>query len=67
LIYWIVVRRLGTLPVSPDFKDKWDDEIINAGGVELGIIAMCRKKVQDFIEHKIISDFILGMTIFLCV
>jgi hypothetical protein len=45
LIYWVIVRRLGTLPVSPEFQDKWDDDIINAGGVEPGIIAFCRKKV----------------------
>ena len=67
LIYWTVVRRLGTLPVSPEFQDKWDDEVINAGGIELGIVALGRKKVQDFIEHKVIADLILGTTIFLCV
>jgi hypothetical protein len=67
LIYWIVIRRFGTLPVSLEFQDKWDDETINAGGIELGIFALCRKKAQDFIEHKTIADMILGMTIFLCV
>jgi TRAP-type C4-dicarboxylate transport system permease small subunit len=28
---------------------------------------LCSKKVKDFIEHKVIADLILGMTIFLCV
>lgn len=67
LIYWVVIRRFGTLAVTPDFQDKWDDETINAGGQELGLFFLCRKKVQDFIERKDIADLILGMTIFLCI
>ena len=45
IIYWVVVRRFGTLAVTPEFQDKWDDETINAGGIDLGLVALCRKKV----------------------
>jgi len=61
------VRRLGTLPISPEFNNVWDDDIIFAGGVELSLFSFLRKKMTDFLELKLISQLILGMTIFLCV
>ena len=67
LIYWIVIRRCGKMPISPDFHGKWDDEIIFAGGIELSLLSLLRRKVADFLEHKIIENLILGMTIFLCI
>jgi len=67
LIYWVVIRRLGTLPVPIEFHQKWDDDIIFAGGIELSLFSLLRKKMTDFLEMKTISQLILGMTIFLCV
>lgn len=55
------------MPISPEFNNKWDDDIIFAGGVELSLLAFLRKKMTDFIEMKLISQLILGMTVFLCV
>jgi hypothetical protein len=31
VIYWVIVRRLGTLPISAEFQNnnsKWDDDLI---------------------------------------
>lgn len=67
IIYWTVVRRLGFLPISPEFNSKWNDDIIYAGGIELSLLSLLRKKMAFFLEMKIISQAILGMTIFLCV
>jgi hypothetical protein len=61
------VRRLGFLPISPEFNSKWNDDIIYAGGIELSLLSLLRKKMAFFLEMKIISQAILGMTIFLCV
>lgn len=66
-IYWVVIRRCGTLPISLEFNSKWDDDIIFAGGIELSLFSSLRKKMTDFLEMKLISQLILGMTIFLCV
>jgi hypothetical protein len=55
ICYWVVVRRLGTLPISIEFNNKWDDDIIFAGGVELSLLSYLRKKMTDFIEVKQIS------------
>ena len=67
IIYWIVIRRCGKLQVSIEFNGKWDDDLIFAGGIELSLFALIRRKVADFLENKIISNMILGMTIFLCI
>lgn len=67
LIYWVVIRRFGTLPISIEFQQKWDDDVIFAGGIELSLFSLLRKKMTDFLEMKTISQLILGMTIFLCV
>ena len=64
IIYWIVIRRCGTLAV--DFTGKWDDETIVDGGEELSLYASIRKYVNDFIEYPFVSNLIIGMTIFLC-
>lgn len=61
------MRRCGTLPIAVEFNNKWDDDIIFAGGVELSLLWFLRKKMTDFLEMKFISQLILGMTIFLCV
>jgi len=55
IIYWVIIRRLGSLPISPEFNNKWDDDIIYAGGVELSLLSFLRKKMTDFIEMKLIS------------
>ena len=68
IAYWIVIRRLGKHSVTPEFKTgKWDDETIFHGGVELSLFASMRKNTQDFVEHHIISQMILYMTIVLMV
>lgn len=67
IIYYVIVRRCGTLPVTVEFNNKWDDDVIFAGGVELSLLSFLRKKMTDFLEMKFISQLILGMTIFLCV
>lgn len=66
-VYWIVIRRCGKLSISPEFGGRWDDDNIFAGGEELSLFALIRRKVADFLEHKIIENLILGMTIFLCI
>jgi len=63
----IVIRRCGKLSISPDFQGKWDDDVIFAGGIELSLFALIRRKIAEFLEHPYISKMILGMTIFLCV
>jgi len=63
----VVIRRFGTLPISIEFQQKWDDDVIFAGGIELSLFSLLRKKMTDFLEMKTISQLILGMTIFLCV
>jgi ABC-type Fe3+-hydroxamate transport system substrate-binding protein len=45
MVYWIIVRRLGSLPISPEFNNVWDDDVIFAGGVELSLLAFLRKKM----------------------
>ena len=67
LIYWVVIRRLGFLPVSEGYDGKWDDQYIHEGGAELSLLKFLRNKVLNFVEIKLIDRLILGMTIFLCV
>ena len=68
IAYWIVIRRLGKHSVTPEFKTgKWDDETIFHGGVELSLFASMSKNTQDFVEHHIISQMILYITIVLMV
>jgi len=66
-LYWVVIRRLGRLPVSEGFEGKWDDQYIYDGGAELSLMNVCRTKVQKFVEIKSVDNSILGMTIILCV
>ena len=65
MIYWVVVRRLGFFE-NVDFKE-WDDEVIAEGGQKMSLFFLMRKTVVDFLEHKLVSRFILGMVILLCV
>lgn len=67
MIYWVVIRRCGKFYVTPEFNSKWDDDMIFAAGIDLSLFALVRKKVSDFLEHKIIEKSIIGMTIFLCI
>jgi hypothetical protein len=63
----VIIRRFGTLPISVEFQNKWDDDIIFSGGLELSLYSLLRKKMTDFLEMKLVSTLILGMTIFLCI
>ena len=67
IIYWVVIRRLGMLPISEGFNGKWDDQYIHDGGEELSLLKLLRSKVQKFVEIKAVDNTILGMTILLCV
>jgi hypothetical protein len=68
LTYWFVIRRLGFLPLTPEFKNgKWDDEAIFAGGIEPSLFQTLRKFTQDLIENQKVSNLILYMTIILMV
>jgi hypothetical protein len=55
------------LAVNHEFNGKWNDDTIFSGGIDLSLFSLLRKKTADFIEHIIISNLILGMTVFLCV
>ena len=67
IIYWVVIRRCGMLQINPEFNGKWNDDTIFAGGIDLSLFSLLRKKTADFIEHIFISNLILGMTVFLCI
>ena len=66
-IYWIVIRRLGFFTVTEGFNGKWDDQFIIDGGSELSLFALCRSKVRQFVENRIVDTTILVMTVILCV
>lgn len=67
IIYYVVVRRCGLFEITPDFEGKWEDDKIFIGGQEMSLFAKIRNKVEKFIETPLISNIILGMTIFLCI
>ena len=45
IIYWVVIRRLGRLPISEGYNGKWDDQYIHEGGAEMSLMMVCRTKV----------------------
>ena len=67
MIYYIVVRRCGIFEVTPDFEGVWEDDKIFIGGQEMSLFSKIRHKIEKFIETPLISNIILGMTIFLCI
>lgn len=67
IIYWVVIRRLGQLPISEGFDGVWDDKQIFEGGVEMSLMNLLRSKVQKFVEIKWVDNTILAVTIVLCV
>lgn len=67
LIYWVVIRRFGRLPISESFEGVWDDQYIHDNGSEMSLMMVCRTKVLNFVEIKAVENSILGMTIVLCV
>lgn len=67
LIYWVVIRRFGRLPISEGFEGVWDDQYIHDNGSEMSLMNVCRTKVLNFVEIKAVENSILGMTIVLCV
>lgn len=67
VIYWVVIRRLGFLPITEGFNGKWDDLAIIDGGSDLSLFALCRFKVRSFVENRIVDTTILVMTVILCV
>lgn len=64
-IYWLFIRRLG-FAENVHFE-VWDDEVIAEADVNMSLLFFLRKTVADFLEHRIVSRFILGMVICLCV
>ena len=66
-IYWVVIRRLGQLPISEGFDGVWDDKKVFEGGVEISLMNLLRTKVEKFVEIKWVDNTILGVTIVLCV
>jgi len=67
IIYWVVIRRLGQLPISEGFDGVWDDKQIFEGGVEMSLMNLLRSKIQKFVEIKWVDNTILAVTIVLCV
>ena len=66
-IYWVVIRRLGQLPISEGFDGVWDDKKVFEGCVEISLMNLLRTKVEKFVEIKWVDNTILGVTIVLCV
>jgi hypothetical protein len=52
ITYWFVIRRLGQLQPTPEFKNgKWDDNAIFQGGTTPSLFQTLRDSVQRFIER----------------
>ena len=64
-IYWVVIRRLGFMENVNLVT--WDDEKVAERGPTLSLFFIMRKTVANFLEHKLITRFILAMVIFLCI
>jgi hypothetical protein len=45
----------------------WNDETIAEKGPGVSLFFLLRKTIANFLEHKIITRFILGMVILLCI
>lgn len=67
IIYWVVIRRLGRLPISEGYSGVWNDQYIHENGAEMSLMKVLRTKVLNFVEIKAVENSILGMTIILCV
>jgi hypothetical protein len=65
VIYWVLIRRLGYAE-NVNF-DEWTDENIAESEPTLSLLFLARKNVAGFLENWMVSRFILGMVIFLCV
>ena len=65
VVYWVIIRRFGNYE-NVKFV-KWDDEVIAERGPDKSLWYLMRKTIADFLEKKIVSRFILGMVILLCV
>ena len=60
-IYWVVIRRLGQLPISEGFDGVWDDKKVFEGGVEISLMNLLRTKVEKFVEIKWVDNTILAL------
>ena len=45
----------------------WDDEKVAEKGPTISLFLLMRQTVANFLEHKLVTRFILGMVIFLCI
>ena len=64
-VYWVVIRRFGIYE-NVNMLD-WDDEQVAERGPDISLLYLMRRTVANFLEHKAVSRFILGMVILLCV
>lgn len=46
---------------------EWNDEEIAERGSQISLFYLMRRTVVNFLERRVISRFILGMVILLCV
>jgi len=65
ITYWVVVRRLGFYE-NAGFQE-WNDEEVAEAGPKMSLYFLMRKTVAEFLELRIVSRFILGMVILLCI
>lgn len=65
VIYWVVIRRLGFYENVNMIE--WDDESVAERGPDVSLLFLMRRTVANFLEHKLVSRFILGMVILLCI
>lgn len=64
MIYWVVIRRFGYYENVNMVE--WDDEAIAEKGPDISLLYLMRKTTANFLEHQMVSRFILGMVILLC-
>ena len=65
IIYWTIIRRFGKYE-NVEFEE-WNDEKMVDAGTDPSLLFMMRKTLANFLEHRLISRFILGMVILLCI
>lgn len=61
-LWWFVVKRCGTLPVT--FADEWSDEAVMPAVNDDSHLTEIRKNVAAFLESKPVTYFIIGLVVF---